>query len=477
MNTHPQRETAAGEAMDGKTTFLVRRNGAFTLVELLVSTTIIALILIMLVQVTNYLSTAWRTTTEKVEKFQEARDAFEAMTRRIAQATLNTYWDYYDYSGTLRSQYINPANFIPFGYGRQSDLRFISGPMHYQPMGSSATCTWALDNGMATQPVDASNMPTHGIFFYAPLGISTSADKPIYGAMDNLLNCFGYFVEFCADTDPNVGTRPTFLVPGSPGAPPIRWRGRLFEMREPTENVDAYNLANTLPGANSSRDWFLRSLAVARGSRPTRVMAENIIALIIQPRLSAVDEASRGTNLWSMLAPEYTYDSTILPTGATNTGNGGQPPSLTNAPKNPGAFITSTTNAADASGIDPRNQLPPLITVTMVALDERSGQRLIDLTNPGASQQTSYSAGLTDPTLGNLYGANPSNSGYALFTKAIQNPTSAYPTGQSILGDAETPGTDLYVFTQRLVQNHLNYRIFSSNVTIRGAKWSRAQAN
>ena len=204
-------------------------------------------------------------------------------------------------------------------------------------------------------------------------------------------------------------------------------------------------------------------------------MAENIIALIIQPRLSEVDETTRGAKGWSMLAPEYTYDSTLLPQGAnTTSGTNGTPPSLTKAPVNPGAVVTSTTDVTDAAGIDPRNQLPPLITVTMVALDERSGQRLIDLTNPGASQQTDYSQGLSDPSLGGLYG--PGGNG-ALFTVSNTAASAAHPTGQSVLGDAETPGTDMYTFTQRLVAKKLNYRIFSSNVTIRGAKWSKAQAN
>jgi hypothetical protein len=45
------------------------------------------------------------------------------------------------------------------------------------------------------------------------------------------------------------------------------------------------------------------------------------------------------------------------------------------------------------------------------------------------------------------------------------------------LGDAETAGTDLYTFTQKLVTQKLTYRIFSTTVTVRGAKWSKAQAD
>jgi prepilin-type N-terminal cleavage/methylation domain-containing protein len=95
--------------------FDLRRSGkahGFTLVELLVSTAIIALIMLMLVQVTNNISAAWRGTAEKVDKFQGARDGFEAMTRRISQATLNTYWDYYDISGVARSQWVQSKTLL-----------------------------------------------------------------------------------------------------------------------------------------------------------------------------------------------------------------------------------------------------------------------------------------------------------------------------------------------------------------------------
>ena len=104
---------------------------AFTLVEVMVSTAIIGLIMLVLVAMTNQTSATWRSTTEKIEKFQEARDGFEAMTRRLAQATLNTNWDYLDANGNPRPTTVNTTNynsFIPVAYGRTSSLRIISGP-------------------------------------------------------------------------------------------------------------------------------------------------------------------------------------------------------------------------------------------------------------------------------------------------------------------------------------------------------------
>lgn len=439
----------------------------FTLVELLVSTAVIALIMLMLVQVTNNISAAWRSTAEKVEKFQGARDGFEAMTRRISQATLNTYWDYYDISGVTRNQSNNQGQFLPYTYGRQSDLRFVCGPMSGVP--------WAITSGSSKiTPTSLTYMPTHGIFFSAPLGLVNYTDEPIYGAMNNLLNTWGYFVEINCDANPMINGRPPFINTAQTQA--VRWRGRLMEFEEPSENMCSYDVSyipvsSQVSGWSvSSRDWFANSLSITTSARPARVMAENVIALIFLPKLSTVDENYRQSEKFSMLAPEYTYDSTTAPPG----GNTGSAP-VVGATHNPGA--TPSANTLDAGGVDPRNQLPPEIQVVMIALDERSAQRLIDLTNPTASNAANalnnYTTLPRDPTLGQIYTSGASD-GNALFTTAIKGPSGPY-TNQ--LGDAQTAGTDLYAFTQSLVAMKLTYRIFTTNVTIRGAKWSRAQTD
>ncbi len=113
---------------------------AFTLVELMVSMALISMMTVLLVTMTNSTAKLWTYTTSRSEQFRSASTAFEAITRRLSQATLNTYWDYDD-----------PAK--PTRYQRQSDLRFIAGNMQ--------TLT-----GGATKPV----RPTHGLFFQAPLG-------------------------------------------------------------------------------------------------------------------------------------------------------------------------------------------------------------------------------------------------------------------------------------------------------------------
>ena len=70
-----------------------RKPTGFTLVELLVSMTVIAIMLIVLSQMTNALRTTISQTTSQLEEFRDARNAFETITRRIGQATLNAYDD------------------------------------------------------------------------------------------------------------------------------------------------------------------------------------------------------------------------------------------------------------------------------------------------------------------------------------------------------------------------------------------------
>ncbi len=118
------------------------RNG-FTLVEILVAMAVLALIMVMLLTITVQISDMWRKTTGKIEQFRSARDAFDSMSRRINQATLNTYWDYDD-------------PITPTRYVRQSELRFICGQTET----------------LAGKPASPKRWAMHGIFFQAPFGFT-----------------------------------------------------------------------------------------------------------------------------------------------------------------------------------------------------------------------------------------------------------------------------------------------------------------
>ena len=350
------------------------QSGGFTLVEVLVASAILVAMLGFLLVVMDQTARIWSGTSAKVEQFREARTGFERVTTRLSQATLNTYWDY-DYNTA------SPP--VPTRYARRSELRFIAG--------SGATL---LGNSGSAARV------THAIFFNAPLGITGSTN---YEGLANALNTFGYFTELADDT----GQRPPFITTAMI---PLRWRFRLMEFSQPTEKFNLYqftsgtptapNLASTYTGT----DWFktdVNSSAVLK-----RVITENVIALIITPRLAKADEAlqSPSNATHSPLAPNYGYDST-------------------------------GTNANPQ--LNPKNQLPPVVQLTMVAIDDRSAEKL-DLT--GVAQADVFKMA-------------------TLFT------------------DTRNLTTDLATLEGTLAARHLRYRIFTTNVHIRAAKWSREQTN
>jgi len=377
---------------------------AFTIVELLVSTAVFLIILVVLLNMTTFVGKIWQQSTAKIEQFRNARNGFEAMTRRLSQATLNTYWDYDNASA-------------PTTYLRQSELRFICG--RNRPGGT---------------PPLAGQLGSHAIFFQAPLGVrSTSA-----GLIDlnQLLNTCGYYVEFGSDQK----YRPPFL----PISVKEKYRFRLVEMIEPAERLAIYNYTSgkgkygdligvgnpapktnvnaTLyvsastagavfpqpagpPGTYSGLEWLNDPLyypdAIGLNSQPhvfSRVLAQNIIAMVILPKLSDQEDPTQ-----TLLAPLYGYDSSAYKAPAD---------------------------------INPKNQLPPIVRVTLVALDESSAARIDrESTQPGVGE---LGVDLT-----------------SLFTNASQY------------------STDLKTLEQALQSKRLQYRVFTTEVAIPGAKWSR----
>ena len=328
---------------------------AFTLVEVLVSATIFVVILGFMLRVSDQTSRIMRSTTGKVEQFREARTGFERITTRLSQATLNTYWDY------------NNATLLG-------------------------------NNGTQTRV-------THCVFFNAPLGLAATAADRVLG---NALNTVGYFVEFADDS----ALRPAFVTSA---IVPLKWRWRLMEFAQPTEQFNLYSYTSGATGgvANSrtynQTTWF--NTAVNAGGF-SRVLAGNVVALIITPRLSKVEELplQAGNPDLSPLAPNYAYDST-------------------------------TTNASPL--LNPKSQLPPIVQVTMVAIDEASADRLA-----------------LNSTKANLLGIANKFANTANFT-----------TDLSI----DSTATDS--LEKKLVSLKARYRVFTTNVHIRGAKWSRDQAN
>jgi uncharacterized protein (TIGR02599 family) len=189
--------------------------------------------------------------------------------------------------------------------------------------------------------------------------------------------------------------------------------------------------------------WFTDPLKVSIDdpNRRVRVLAENVLALVILPRLTPSDERARkdamargDTSIIDrqhvLLTPDFQYHSKQLS-------------NYTGANYNPKQIDPE---------LSPKNQLPPVVQISMIAIDEASAQRLEQL-NPGQ----------TDLGLPDLL--RDSGGGSSLFSDATKlNSTPQPPT----VGDLE-------LFEKKLIEKKLSYRIFSSNVALKGAKWSRTQ--
>lgn len=335
--------------------------------------TILTLIMLVLASLTEQTRKVWKQTSQRIDSFGEARTAFEAITRNLSQATLNTYWDY-------------DSTTAPRRYVRRSELRFISG------------------NSLIT----TGTHPTHSVFFQAPLGYASAG----YEGLESLLNTCGYYVELADDQF----TRPAFL--GNLTTPvPTRTRFRLMQLSEPSDKMTLYKGTNGAPGYKAN-DWF--NLPLDPNQQLTsgtfsHTVAENVIALVLLPK-----DPPSPTITGTALSTSYTY---------------------TSAPdKWPPADPQPKTE----------NQLPPLLQVTMVAIDEISASRLHSMDATTVDEILN----LNDPDTGTRIFTTPGN-----------------------LTDTSKPGyaKDLNLLEKKLQALHLSYRIFSSEVSIRGAKWSKEQ--
>ena len=413
-----------------------RKNlNAFTLIELLVSTALIGLLMALLLSTVNQSQRVMTRTSAKVKQFQAARAAFDVMTRRLSQAKLNTFYRAFDSDSTVENS--------TYAFTRESDLQFFSGPAASGANSAPGVFTSPAIASL-NQPTDAS-YPTHSVFFQAPLGLTieqdpgvTNAIVPKFRDVEQALVGVGYFIEHGPDTAmPGVLRSKNY---------PDRRRFKLMELDVPTERLKMYS--RPLDTAGSTRKyrndpqildrdkadykgltdsslkvtagwkrplWMEDALVrekiqgAGTGNRFTyaRVMAEDVFALIILPKLATRDR--KTPDRLDDLAPNYCFDSWRI--------------------------MRQDSKAPQLSAR--YNQLPPIVQVTMMVMDEPSSARIEE-----------------------KYKDKPPEWTKGLFTTITDT--------DSYLKDVAK--VEKAIAIENL---NINYRIFTTDVVIRGSKWSR----
>ena len=373
-----------------------RRSG-FSLVELVVAMVVLILLVLLMTLLTNATGRVWKNSRKRIDSFQSARFAYARITAHLSQATLATYWDYYNSAGQSRTDLMrsnSTSPFIPSTYGRTSDLQFVCG--------QAATLV---------PPASSRSRPTHAVFLQAPLGYVSDPTGTTVGndfkALNTVLNAVGYYIDFTDDSS----LRPSYMTASVPN-----WRYRLIELYQPSQNLSIYFSTAPFAGAQA---WFTQAVSATQASgststtpTPTIVTADNIVALIVRPEAAsaAAVVGTGGGAGTAEIAPGYAYDSKAYLTNQEADGT------------TPGASYYTQA----------KNQLPPLVRVTMVAIDADSAARL---------------AG--------VFGTNPP----ALYA-------------QSPFTDATQYGKDLAALETVLLGYHCTYRVFVSDVSVLGAQWS-----
>lgn len=349
-----------------------RKAHAFSLVEIMVSLAVLTILLLISAQVIGQIQSSWSASNARVSQFKEARTAFDILSRNLGQATLNTYIDY-DYNYLSAAGGASAAAAAPNKYERNSDLHFRCGlTSDLIPAAGGSTIT-----------------PGHAVFFQAPLGIS---NDPTLVGLDRLLCARGYFVQFSSDS----AWVPDFIPSND-----FKYRYRLMEYSPPAERNSIYAAAHANDGTIAST-WFANAGATATGSGAgvvpiTRPVADNIVALILSPRRETANDSEAEEAASTRIAPGYKYDSSSVG--------------------------------------DTQHLLPPLVRVVLIAIDEKSAERLEQL-----------SGNNSNPPLGGLVNSK-------LVTPELLN-------------------KEVDAIVQELQLQKLNYRVFSATVALRGAKWS-----
>jgi uncharacterized protein (TIGR02599 family) len=346
---------------------------AFTLVEVMVSMVVLAIMMMLIAQIIGTTQRSWRSASSRLSQFREARIAFDTITRNLRQATLNAYRDFRYANGTNVPSTSSPSE-APEGYMRISELAFVSGQ--------------AKD---LVKGVPKASLSGHAVFFQAPLGVTdpdTSpkvGGRPKYENLKHLLCGRGYFVQFGDDSN--------YLPFDLKSRLTVTSRFRLMEYQPPAEK-------NTIYDSTDKDDWFDIDTAYLRP------VSDKIIGLILSPRLASGDESiSVGgvSQKPTSIAPDYSFDS------------------------------RKKDGSGSAQGM--QHMLPPVVKVTMVALDDASMDQIARGRNSKVSLED----------INDAMGKFDKASGY---------------------------DSNLESLKRKLSDGKVNYRIFEATVVIPASRWT-----
>lgn len=256
------------------------------------------------------------------------------------------------------------------GYSKTSELHFIALP------------------GKDLSGTGSQEAVGHSVFFQAPLGFSTD-----YKNLNNLYNGRGYFAAFGGDEL----YRPSFI-----NSDP-RYRFRIMEFRPPAESNQVWEdgMQERLAGETQKfTEWYLQKMSVGEGNFESHLnpLADNIIALIISPRDTLASATDSRGDTFSEIAPDYEYNS----------------------------------NSGEPTFEDFSQQVPPLLRITMIAIDEASAVR--------------YENGRTMPKE---------------FSSALQGKFTSTRQYEQ----------DIKAVSEAFNAAGINYKVFSSVVMLRSSKW------
>ncbi|MBE7157615.1 MAG: hypothetical protein INR62_04125 [Rhodospirillales bacterium] len=270
--------------------------GAFTLVEMLVGMVVAIIFIGLMIGLTTQVGSVVRNANNKMDAFQSAQAGFDLMTQKLADATLNTYYDYdVPYGSTT----------APSKYIRRSDLHFLVS------QNAALAATFPEVNSNSGQ----------SIFCQVPAAYSNTA---AYANIQGTLNACGYFVQFGSDK--------SFWPSAKNGQGTEHYRYQLMQSIQPTELNGIYgDFEGDHPEDVGTCQWIK---TLPAGALP---IANNVIALIVWPRLSLSESAT-------VISPNYEYNSR--------------------------QGVPTPANAAQSE------QLPPILQISLVAIDANSAARL-----------------------------------------------------------------------------------------------------